>query len=377
MRADDLPFVQVSGSDIGPAELAAVARVFETGYLGMGAEVAAYEQELTELFCRPAVCVATGTAALHLAVQACGIGPGDEVIVPSFTYVASYQAISATGAAPVSAEINPATLTLDPTDVRARITPRTRAIMPVHYASGVADMSELSAIAREYGLRVIEDAAHAFGTDTPQGMVGSFGDIACFSFDPIKNITSGEGGCVVTSDEQVLERVRDARLLGVMGDTTARVRQTRLYQYDVEGQGWRYHMSNIMASIGRVQLARLPEFAAKRRDCARLYQAAFSAVEAIELIPLDYDTVVPHVFVIRLRDTSTRDDLRRRLADEYRIGTAIHYHPNHLLSFYGGGQQSLPITEKEAGRVLTIPLHTRMTTRDVDRVIAAILKIVS
>lgn len=372
MAADDVSPIQVSGSDVGPDELAAVARVFEVGYLGMGTEVAAFEGELTEFLGRPAVCVATGTAALQLAVQGCGIGAGDEVIVPSFTYVASFQAISATGATPVSAEIDRVTLTLDPEDVRARITSRTRAIMPVHYASGVADMHALAAIAAEHGLRVIEDAAHAFGTQTASGMVGSFGDVACFSFDPIKNVTAGEGGCVVTADPTVLERVRDARLLGVMGDSSARVRQTRLYQYDVEAQGWRYHMSNIMAGIGRAQLARFKEFAETRRALARQYQSALAGVDGIELIPLDYDTVVPHVFVIRLADRATRDELRRRLSEEHRIGTAIHYQPNHLLSFYGGGAVSLPVTEREAERVLTIPLHTRMTGADVDRVIDAI-----
>lgn len=372
MAVDEFSPIQVSGSDLGSAELAALARVFEVGYLGMGAEVAEFEGELEAFFARPAACVATGTAALQLAIQACGIGAGDEIIVPSFTYVASYQAISATGATPVSADIDPVTLTVDPDDVRARVTSRTRAIMPVHYASGVADMQALNVIAADHGLRVIEDAAHAFGTRTATGMVGSFGDVACFSFDPIKNITAGEGGCVVTADTKLLERVRDARLLGVVGDSRARASHMRLYQYDVEAQGWRYHMSNIMAGIGRVQLARFAEFTQTRRTLARRYQEALSEVRGIELIPLDYDDVVPHIFVIRLADRSTRDELRLRLWNDYRIGTAIHYQPNHLLSLYGGGRVSLPVTEREADRVLTIPLHTRMTISDVDRVVSAI-----
>jgi dTDP-4-amino-4,6-dideoxygalactose transaminase len=369
---EDIAPIQVSGSDVGDAELAAVARVFDVGYLGMGAEVAAFESELTEFFGRPAVCVSTGTAALQLAVQACGIGPGDEVIVPSFTYVASFQAISATGATPVAAEIDPVTLTVDPDDVRARITARTRAIMPVHYASGLADMEAISALADEHGLRVIEDAAHAFGTTSAHGLVGSYGDIACFSFDPIKNVTAGEGGCVVTDDEKVLERVRDARLLGVIGDSRARVKQTRLYQYDVEEQGWRYHMSNIMASIGRTQLARFPKFAEKRRLLATRYQDQLANLPGVELIPLDYSHVVPHVFVIRLDTRETRDRVRQVLADEYRIGTAIHYHPNHVLTLYRVEGLGLPITDREAARVLTIPLHTRMNDTDVDRVVGAI-----
>ncbi len=236
----------------------------------------------------------------------------------------------------------------------------------------MADMKAIGAIAKDHGLRIIEDAAHAFGTQTPQGRTGSFGDIACFSFDPIKNVTAGEGGCVVSSDEDVLERVRDARLLGVMGDSRARVHQTRLYQYDVQEQGWRYHMSNVMAGIGRAQLARFPEFSVKRRQLALRYQESLSTMAGIELIPLDFEQVVPHVFVIRVADRETRDRLRSRLTNEHQIGTAIHYHPNHLLSFYRQERLTLPITEREAGRVLTIPLHTRMNTADVDRVVGAI-----
>lgn len=377
MSSENPTPIQVSGSDVGDAELAAVARVFDLGYLGMGTEVAAFEGELADFFGRPAVCVSTGTAALQLAVQACGIGHGDEVIVPSFTYVASFQAISATGATPVAAEIDPVTLTLDPEDARRRITSRTRAIMPVHYASGLADLGAISALAAEGGLRVIEDAAHAFGTKGPKGLAGSFGDIACFSFDPIKNITSGEGGCVVTSDETVLERVRDARLLGVVGDTRARVQQTRLYQYDVIEQGWRYHMSNIMAGIGRTQLSRFAVFAATRRRLATRYQERLGNVAGVELIPLDYSQVVPHVMVIRLNGRETRDRMRKALADEYGIGTAIHYHPNHVLSMYRVEGLELPITDREAARVLTIPLHTRMSESDVDRVVEAIRNVLN
>ena len=377
MSPNALAPIQVSGSDVGDAELAAVARIFDVGYLGMGTEVAAFEIELSEFFGRSAVCVSTGTAALQLAVQACGIGPGDEVIVPSFTYVASFQAISATGATPVAAEIDPVSLTLDPDDARRSVTSRTRAIMPVHYASGLADMEAISLLAEENGLRVIEDAAHAFGTMSSRGRTGSYGDIACFSFDPIKNITAGEGGCVVTDDEAVLERVRDARLLGVVGDSRARVQQTRLYQYDVLEQGWRYHMSNVMASIGRTQLSRFDDFAAKRRALAKRYQDRLSDISGIELIPLDYDAVVPHVFVIRLDDRDTRDHVRKVLAEEYGIGTAIHYHPNHVLTMYQVEGLRLPVTDREAARVLTIPLHTRMTLDDADRVAHAVIEILA
>ena len=244
--------IRLSKSHIGDAEKKAVMGVFDREYLGMGAEVQQFEQGLSDFFGRPAVCVVNGTAALHLALQACGIGPGDQVLVQSLTYVASFQAISATGAIPVACEVNPATLTLDWRDAEKRMTSRTKAIMPVHYAGGVGALDEIYEFANKHGLRVIEDAAHAFGTIYQGKRVGGFGDIACFSFDGIKNITSGEGGCIVTSDPEVLQRVQDARLLGVEKDTQNRFSGQRSWEFDVSAQGWRYHMSNIMAAQKQV-----------------------------------------------------------------------------------------------------------------------------
>ena len=168
----------------------------------MGEEVQAFERELTGFFGRQAVCVTNGTAALHLAVQGCGVGMGDEVLVPSLTYVACFQAISATGAVPVACDVDPQSFCLDWRDAEQRITAKTKAIMPVHYAGGVGDLDSIYALAQKAELRVIEDAAHAFGSSYQKRKVGSFGDIACFSFDGIKNITSGEGGCIVTDDQE-------------------------------------------------------------------------------------------------------------------------------------------------------------------------------
>ena len=193
--------------------------VLDHEYLGMGQEVFAFEAALSNFFGRPTVCVANGTAALHLSLQAIGLTNGHEVLVPSLTYVSSFQAISATGATPVACDIDLATLTIDWKDAESRMTDKTKAIMPVHYAGGVGKLSEVYAFASNNGLRVIEDAAHAFGTTYGGKLVGAFGDISCFSFDGIKNITSGEGGCVVASDIKTLNTVRDCRLLGVVNDT--------------------------------------------------------------------------------------------------------------------------------------------------------------
>jgi len=358
--------IRLSKSSVGDAEKAAVAAVMDRAFFGMGAEVAAFEGELETFFGRPVACVANGTAALHLALQACGIGPGDEVLVQSLTYVASFQAITATGARPVACEVKRSSLTLDWKDAERRITPRTKAVLPVHYAGGAGDLHEMHALARERGLRVVEDAAHAFGSTLAGQRIGSFGDITCFSFDGIKNVTSGEGGCVVTSDGEVMARVRDARLLGVMGDSDKRKAGERTWSPTVEQQGWRYHMSDLMAAIGRVQLGRLPEFAAKRRRLVELYRRRLTGARQLEILDYDLEAVIPFILVIRLMPPIDRETVRDRLKD-VGIQTGVHYYPNHQLAYFRSETaEPLPRTETIAGQVLSLPLHVELTEADVD-----------
>ena len=257
--------IRLSKSCLRDGEKQSVLRVLDKEFLGMGEEVQAFERELTGFFGRQAVCVVNGTAALHLALQASGVGRGDEVLVPSLTYVACFQAISATGAVPVACDVDPQSLCLDWRDAEKRITAKTKAIMPVHYSGGVGDLDSIYALAQKAELRVIEDAAHAFGSSYQKRKVGSFGDIACFSFDGIKNITSGEGGCIVTDDQEVLNLVRDARLLGVEKDSDKRYSGQRSWEFDVNRQGWRYHMSNVMAAIGIEQLKRIKKILSIRK----------------------------------------------------------------------------------------------------------------
>jgi dTDP-4-amino-4,6-dideoxygalactose transaminase len=374
--------IRLSRSDIGEAEQQAVMAVMQKGFLGMGGEVNALEQELAVFFGgdRQVVCVNTGTSALHLAVQACGIGPDDEVLVPSLTYVASFQAVAATGARPVACDIDPQTLCLDPEEMRRRITPRTKAVMPVHYASGTGKLAEIYRIAEANGLRVIEDAAHAFGCREGKGendrLVGSFGDVACFSFDGIKNITCGEGGAVVTADAEMAERVRNARLLGVEKDTENRFKGLRSWDFDVKAQGWRYHMSDLMAAIGRVQLQRFPEFAQKRVALARAYEAALGGSNQVRSLGLDYGPVVPHIYPVRVNAT-LRDELRQHLEDEG-VQTGLHYKPNHLLSLFreagvsGTAPSDCPVSEEVFSEILTLPLHTLMTVEEVEAICKSI-----
>jgi dTDP-4-amino-4,6-dideoxygalactose transaminase len=357
--------IRLSKSVIGEAEKKAVMGVLDREYLGMGKEVQEFEKCLSSFFKRPTVCLNTGTAALHLALQALGLGQGDEVLIQSMTYIASFQSISATGARPIACDIDSDSITIDIHDAKKRLTRRTKAIMPVHYSGGVGSLDEIYSFAEEYNLRVIEDACHALGGYYKGKKVGSFGDISCFSFDGIKNITSGEGGAIVTDDEAVLQKVRDARLLGVEKDTEKRYKGERSWDFDVKLQGWRYHMSNIMATIGIEQLKRLPEFAARRKHLAKRYHEHLKDIDSIELLKQDLDSIVPHIFVIKLK-SENRETIREELLEKG-IETGVHYQPNHLLSFYDvSGNISLPVTEKMFPRLLSLPLHPDLKDSDID-----------
>jgi dTDP-4-amino-4,6-dideoxygalactose transaminase len=367
--------VRLMRSVVGSEELAAVARVIEDGYLGMGSEVQKFEQELTEYIGgnREVVCLSTCTAALHLALQCCDIGPGDEVLAPSFTFVATFQAISASGATAVSCEADPLTGFIDVADAERRITPRTKAIMPVHLYGHIGDLDGVYALARKYNLRVIEDAAQAFGTYHNGKLVGATGDIVCFSFDGVKQITSGEGGALVTSDLEVANRARDARLLAVEKDTEKRYAGERSWEFDVHDQGYRFHMSNLLAAIGRVQLGRWDgEFRPRRVEICRRYARMLGNVDGLRIIDVDYDNVAPWSFAIFIAD-GHRDAVREALLAE-NIECGIQYKPNHQLSRYGGGRESLPVTEQLYEEQLSLPLHPLLTEEEQDRVVAVVTK---
>lgn len=366
--------IRLSRSIVGAEEAAAVTRVIvEEGYLGIGAEVRHFEDEVAAFLGVPSANVATvnsGTAAIHLAVQAI-VPPGGEVLVQSLTFVATFQAISAAGAVPVACEVDPLTCAIDLADAALRITPNTRAIMAVHYASYPADVDALHTFAAKYGLRVIEDATHAFGCRYNGKMIGSFGDAVCFSFGGIKNITSGEGGAVVSGDQALMAAVKDARLLGVEKDTDKRFSGERSWDFDVRKQGWRYHMGNIFAAIGRVQLKRFPvEFAPRRVALAKRYRALLADKSGIEFFKWDETAVIPHILPVKVKN-NRRDALKAHLASE-NIESGIQYKPNHLLTYYGGGAASLPVTEALYEELLSLPLHVGLSDDDVNRVCAAI-----
>lgn len=364
--------IRLSKSVVGVQESEAVAQVIEkSGYLGMGETVGLFEKELEQYIgggyrC---ICVNSGTAALHLAIQAVA-APGDEVLVPSFTFVSTYQAITAAGCVPVSCEVDPETLTLDLKDAEKRITSKTKVLLPVYYASNISRIDEYQQFAKMHRLRLVEDAAHAFGCVHNGRKVGSFGDVVCFSFDGIKNITSGEGGAVFTNDSQVIQAVSDARLLGVCKDSEKRYRGERSWDFDVVAQGYRYHMSNIFAAIGRVQLSRFEsEFAPKRKYIARKYTSLLSGNENIRLIPMDYEQIVPHVFPLLVLN-GKRDKLAELLkANEIQFG--IQYCPNHLLTYFKSSY-ALPVTEDIYSKVISIPMHPELTDKDIESICSII-----
>lgn len=359
--------IRLSKCSVGTEEQDAVLRVFNNQYFGMGKEVQALEQEIksylkTEM---EVICVNTGTAALHLAVHCLDLKAGDEVLVPSITYVASFQAVSATGAKPVACDILTDSVFIDLADAEKRVTEKTKAIMPVHYASDGSDIEKVYAFAKKYNLRVIEDAAQALGCVRDGVQVGNKGDILCFSMDGIKNITSGEGGIVVTGDKVLAQRIKDARLLGVEKDTERRFSGERSWHFDVHHQGFRYHMSDIMAAIGRAQLAKLPQFAKRRKEIAAQYLSELNSIDQIKFLKLDYANIVPHIFVIRVINGQ-----RNALFDylqEQGVSVGFHYNPNHRLTLYKTEYQ-LKNADLISEQIITLPMHVDLTNEDISYV---------
>lgn len=360
--------VRLSKCSVGVEEKEAVCRVLDNEYLGMGKEVQLFEQELKEYLNtdHEVICVNTGTAALHLAVLCLDLKEGDEILVPSITYVASFQAISATGAKPVACDVDEETVFIDIEDAEKRITSKTKAIMPVHYGSNASRIKHVYALAEKYNLRVIEDAAQSFGGVRDGLKIGAVGDIVCFSLDGIKNITSGEGGIVVTKDQVLAQRIRDARLLGVEKDTEKRYQGARSWVFDVQHQGFRYHMSDLMAAIGRAQLKKVELFSKRRREIVQAYLQGFKQSILVEPLKLDYQFIVPHLFALKVK-SGDRESLADKL-NKMGVATGAHYFPNHLLSLYRTGY-SLPKAERLGRSLMTLPLHVDLSDEDVQYVI--------
>ena len=361
--------VRLSKCSIGSSEIAAVKGALKSEYLGMGSIVLEFELAIKKYLntSLDVICVNTGTSALQLSLSALDIKQGDEVLVPSLTYVGSFQAISATGATPVACEVERETFFLDVEDARKKITRKTKAIMPVHYGGSAKYIDAVYELANEFSLRVVEDAAQAFGCVRSDHFVGAKGDIICFSFDGIKNITCGEGGAILTGDKSLVGRLRDDRLLGVQRDSEKRYHGKRSWDFDVENQGFRFHMSNINAAIGLAQIKRINNFRKIRQGIAERYLEELATIPEVIPLNLNYGEVMPHIFVVKAEE---RDELRDYLA-KTGVETGIHYKPNHLLTKFRS-KKEFPVTEECYLEALTLPCHVDVTEEELIYVINSI-----
>jgi len=358
----------VQRPSVGIEELEEVRKVFATGWLGLGSTVFEFEKKVKEFIgAKNVIAVNTGTTALHIALDAFGIGEGDEVIVPSLTFCATIQVITALRAVPVFCEVDPTTLNVDVDDVKKRITSNTKAIIPVHYCGNACNMDSLLKIGRDRHILIVEDAAHAFGSSYKGKKIGSFGDVTCFSFDPIKNITCGEGGAVVLADDEIAEEIRRKRILGIDKDTWHRYKNERSWFYEVTTQGYRYHMSNINAAIGLVQLGKFARFIEKKRRIVHQYNEAFKNLPGIELIRWDLAETAPFCYILRV--LNDRRDEAMDFLKEKGVGSGVHYVANHIQPYFAKYAKPLPVTERIWQEILTLPLYYDMSDDDVELVI--------
>lgn len=378
-----LPFLPFALPDIGDDEIAEVVDTLRSGWITTGPKVKRFEADFGTFLGDPnlqCLAVNSATAGLHLALEAAGIGPGDEVITTTHTFTATAEVVRYLGADVVLVDIDPDTLCIDPAAVEAAIGPRTRAIVPVHFGGLAADMAALLAIARRHGLKVVEDAAHALPTTCGGALVGTLAsDATVFSFYANKTITTGEGGMVVTRDPALAARIRTMRLHGMSRDAFDRfTAKVPSWYYEIVAPGFKYNLTDIAAAIGIHQLKRVGAFQARRAAIAAAYDAAFADLPLVTPPgPPPGEMHAWHLYPVRLTDAVTvdRDTLIERLF-EAGIGCSVHYIPLHLQPYwrdrYRLRRQDFPHSQQAFERLFSLPIHTRLTDADVQRVAAAV-----
>jgi dTDP-4-amino-4,6-dideoxygalactose transaminase len=372
VRLAEIPILRPS---IGARELEAVHAVLESRWLGTGGITVEFEEQIRDLVgSRHAVAVASGSAALHVSLLACGLRPGDEVILPSITHVSCAQAVLNVGAYPVFCDVHTASAAIDVEDAASRVTSRTRVLMPMHYAGFAARLDDVVRLALERELVVVEDAAHAFGSLHGERMIGSIGDLTCFSFDPVKNITCGEGGAVTTEDDDVAERLRRARSLGVERDSWGRRDHERPWYYEATAPGLRYQLSDLNAAIGLAQLARFDELRSRKQDLLRRYRDALEGLDGVGLVAGDIDAAFPFMCVVRVFD-GRRDALLEHLREDG-VQASVHFVPLHAQPAFSEFGGSLPVAEQLFEELLTLPLHPELLDADVDYIAASVRRFV-
>jgi UDP-4-amino-4-deoxy-L-arabinose-oxoglutarate aminotransferase len=380
VRKEFLPFSKPS---IGEIEIAGVCEVLRSGWITTGKKAEEFEQHFcANTGCRGAVALTSATAGMHLALKALGIGPGDEIITPSMTWVSTANLIVLAGATPVFADIDRETLMSTPDQIEGKITAKTRLIIPVHFAGAAVDLEPIRRIAQRGKCFLLEDAAHALGTRYGQERIGETGT-SIFSFHPIKNITTGEGGMFCSENPSLLDRIRRLKFHGLGVDAYDRQTQGRSPQAEVLEPGFKYNMTDLSAVLGIHQLARIEEFNRRRTQLAMEYRRLLAEVE--EIRPLG-DPSYPiqhawHLFIVRLDIDKTgisRDDFMRELKLR-NIGTGLHFRAIHLQKYYiesmGMRRGMLPNTEWNSDRICSLPLFPDMTERDVKEVVETIKEV--
>ena len=356
-------------------EMAAARQALELGWLGMGSYVGRFEDKLKEVVGaadRHVVAVSTGHAALHLALMGAGIGPGDEVITPSFNNVADFQAIVAVGASPVFCDIDPVSLCVDLDRAEELISPRTRALIVMDYDCVLCDHDRVADLAARRGIRIVHDAAHSLGSRHRGRPVGSFSDIAMFSFDPVKTITCIDGGALVVRTAEEANALREMRLIGMGQPSSVMYQNQRAWTYDVARLGFRYHLANLHAAIGLAQLGKLDVIAGTRREACRTYNARLAGVPGITVPQTDFADVTPFLYYLRV-EGDRRDAFRQHLADRG-IDTGIHWQPGHWFKLFRDCRRGdLTVTERVGREIVSLPLHSKMAAATLDRVCEAVL----
>ena len=376
-------FLPFALPEIGDEEIAEVIDTLRSGWITTGPKARRFEQAFVEFLGDPsleAIAVNSATAGLHLALEALGIGPGDEVITTTHTFTSTAEVVRYLGADVVLVDIDPATLNIDPRAVEAALTPRTKAIVPVHFTGLAVDMAAILDIAKRHGLKVVEDAAHALPTTCGGALVGTLASDACvFSFYANKTITTGEGGMLVTRDVALAKRAKVMRLHGMSRDAFDRYTSSvPSWAYEIIAPGFKYNLTDIAAALGLQQLKRIVGFQRRREVIAARYDEAFADLPLITPPhPAPGDRHAWHLYVVRLADGAplTRDRFIERLFEEG-IGCSVHYIPLHLHPYwrdrYGLRPEQFPHSQHAYERMLTLPLYTRMTDADVERVVSTV-----
>lgn len=363
---------------LGEPEKAAAAAALDLGWLGMGSYVAEFEQRLGELLeldeSRQVVAVSTGHAALHLSLMVAGVGPGDEVITPAFNNVSDFQAILACGAEPVFCDIDDTTLCIDLDAAEELVGPRVKAIIVMDYDCLLCDHDRVADFAAKHGIRVVHDAAHSLGSRHRTRMVGSFSDIAMFSFDAVKTITTIDGGALVLRDEDEVRRAQEMRLVGMTQPSSTLYGNERAWTYDVTRLGFRYHLSNPHAAIGLAQLDQFSDIARTRLEACRRYSARLADVPGVRTPQTDFTDIVPFLYYIRV-PAELRDELRTHLR-EAGVDTGIHWQPGHWYSLLRNCRRGdLRVTDTVGNEVLSLPLHSGMPAETIDVVCDSITEL--